>query len=151
MLEERWGNGFSFGGVHCSAFDAAFIIKQWPLLPQGVINKIEIPARNGTLRYRGRWHQERHLLGTLYLLTDTDRPLEDMERYRRAADIASWLCPGERRHLMFDEYAGRFYVAEIEGELVMSTDQWPSGALDINRTLQPYAYPTTVQPGTSRL
>ena len=131
---------FTFGGVHCDAHNAAFIADSWPVAAEPEINKYEIPGRHGTIRFPGTWLKEQLLEGRLYLLSETGEPITYHEMLLRKTEISTWLRPGGRKQLIMDAANDRFYMAEIEHALIIYTDDWGNGRIDIAFTCQPFTY-----------
>lgn len=131
---------FTFGGIHCDAHNAAFIVDKWPVAAKPTINKYDIPGRHGTVRFPGTWMQEQTLEGRLYLLTSDGEPITYQELHRRKTEISAWLQPGGRKPLVMDAAPDRYYMAEIEQELAIATDDWGNGRIDIVFTVQPFCY-----------
>lgn len=134
---------FTFNGVHCDAHSVAFVVTSWPVAATPSINKFSIPGRHGTLRYRGTWLGEQRLEGIMYLLSTTDEVISYADMLSRKTGISAWLRPGGRKQLILDAAPDRFYMAEIEDELTISTDEWGNGCIPITFTLQPFAYAIT--------
>jgi phage-related protein len=133
---------FAFNGIHCDAHNAAFVVESWPVAPAPTINKHSIPGRHGTIRYPGTFRGEQALTGMLYLLSSTGEVISYADMLTRKTAIAAWLCPGGRKRLILDAAPDRFYMAEIEQELTISTDEWGNGCIHIVFSVQPFTYAT---------
>lgn len=131
---------FRFNGVHCDAHRVAFVADRWPAAAQPTINKVAMSGRSGSLRFPGMARQEKTLKGKLYLLDEDERLITYREMLRRSADLAAWLCPDGRKPLILDATPDRYYLAEVENELNVSTDDWGNGCIEVTFTLQPFTY-----------
>ncbi len=154
MLDEQTlfdREDFSFGGVHCSEHNAVFIVDQWPVAAAPIINKYQIPGRHGTLRYPGMTFEEQTLEGRLYLLADDGEPITYADMLRRKTLLSTWLQADSRQQLIMDAAPDRFYMAEIEHALTITTDEWGNGCLSLAFTLQPFTYSLFPDPASATL
>jgi predicted phage tail component-like protein len=132
--------GFTFAGRHVSQFDAAFLATKWPMAAAATLNKATVPGRHGSLRYPGGTLGEKSLEGILHW-TDPDNALITYEEMMdRAYHISAWLQTGKREPLILDAAPDKYYLADVETELPLSTSQWANGACNLKFVLQPFAY-----------
>ena len=131
---------FSFDGIHISDFGAVFLPSKWPGAAKITVNEAAVPGRHGTIRYPGETYGEKALEGKLYLIDPDDELMTYAQTLERADEVVAWLRPGGRRRLTLDAMPDRFYMAEITGELSVTTDDWDNGCMALKFTLQPFSY-----------
>ena len=131
---------FSFDGIHLSDFGAVFLPSKWPGAAKITANEAAVPGRHGTIRYPGETYGEKALEGKLYLIDPDDGLMTYAQTLERADEVVAWLRPGGRRRLTLDAMPDRFYMAEITGELSVTTDDWDNGCMALKFTLQPFSY-----------
>ena len=142
MLQPGTETGITFAGHHCAEYGAICRIERWPVLPKATVNKVAISGRNGSVRYPGKTYAERTLECLLYLVDPggSYEPLGYPEMRDRLSQIAGWLGAEGRAPLTLDCTPDRYWIAEVEGVTEAEDTDWPSGALDVSYTLQPYEY-----------